>query len=446
MKFCVSILLVMVIFAGCKSNKQGNDSNKELSVKVITAEKKEVQDRLNVLGNITPVKEVSVSAEVAGKIKKIYYEEGQRIKEDDIIAELDKEPFHLALKKAQNTMNQAERNVFQAETAYKESLLSIEKKFYDIEKMKIQLDQSVLDLREKERDFKNKKILFQKEGISQSAYKKVELELEEVKSKNLLMEKNLAAEMVGFRDEDIQKELGKVPQDKKERIEAIKEIRTRTEKAKVDIAKGEANKSKLEMEEAQILLRKCDIKSSLHGVLGVKKINEGEQAKTDTPIFVLFATDKVYAEFEINEEDLHKVAQGTDCEITADAYPDKKLNGKITIMSPIVSQKTRTAIVKVKLENNKVFLKPGMFVRGKFLPNKKREVITVPEQCVQNLKGDKGQVFVVKNGFIIKKDILIETEKEDKLVIVRNGLDPQDSIVLESDGVLNEGSKVKVVK
>ena len=446
---------VMVFFAAfliVSCSQEDNSQAKKEEVKKIEKVKvgypkySEIEDKLYVLGNIVPFKEVAVTAEVQGKVNSIKVQEGNMIRKNKVLLTIDEEPFVLAVKKAETALKQSESNLNYAENMYKETLLSMEKKFYDIEKMKIQIRQTELELKEKERDYKNKEILHEKEGISTTVLKKLEVEYEEVKSKYEMAKNNLDSEMIGFRDEDIKRELGFVPEKKEDKIEKIKEIRTRTEKAKLNIAKSEHQKYKIELEEAQILLGKCVIQSPIDGVVGVKKINEGEMIQRDNPVLVLFSTHKVYAEFEINEEDIYRINYGIDVSMQVDAYPGKTFNGKVSVISPLINQKTRTSVVRVEVDNQKMELKPGMFVRGTFYPKKKRKVMVIPEKAISSFKGDKADVFVYKDNYVIKKSVFLETEKKDSYFVVRDGLYEKDLIVLENSGSLSEGLKVEAEK
>ncbi len=439
-----SILIFFMISCGKDKSENKNKLKKEITVQVLVPEKITINTKLSSLGNIIPVKEVAITPEVTGTMKKIRVEEGLKVRKGQVLGIIDQQPFKLAIKKSETAVSQAKSNLFHAESTYKESLLAMEKKFYEIQKMKIQLKQTLLELKEKQRDFKNKKVLLEKGGLAKAAFKKIELEYEETKSKYSLVKKNLATEMIGFRNEDLKRELGYVPKTKKERVEKIKQIRTRTEKAKFDIAKSAYYKSKVEHDEAKIMLKKCTLRSPLTGVVGVRKINEGEQIKRDNPVFVLFSTINVYGEFEVNEVDLGKVAIGIKATIKADAYPKKEFTGKVAIISPIVSQKTRTTMVKVKLNNKNELLRPGMFVRGTFHPKEKREVLTLPEKALLSLKGDKGEIYVVKGKYVAKKKVLVENDKYEDKVIIREGINEKDQVVIQSSSRLNEGVKVTV--
>lgn len=442
------VFLLLIFFLSCSDKKNDSNLEKNKIIQVSTQGPKKVLigDKLESLGNITPFKEASITAEVTGRVMKIYKDTGERVwKGRTILAEIDKEPFVLAVKKAKSAVYQAKTNLYNATVGYKEALLAIEKKFYEIEKIKIQLKEAQLELQENERDFNNKKILFKKGGVSKAAFKKVELQYKKSKANLLLTEKTLATEIIGYRDKDLKDEFGYLPEDKNERIKKIKELRTRTEKAKVDIAKSAYEKTLVELEESELALKKCTIFSNLNGVVGVRKINEGELIKQDSPIFVLFSTDIIYAEFEINEEDLYKVVLRIPVKIKATAYGNREFSGKVALISPVLNEKTRTAVVKVQVRNLDNRLKPGMFVKGTFIPKNKREVLIIPKTSIVKIDSDRAEVFVEQKGYALRKNVIIEKKPVDENFIIKEGLTEEDRIILNPPKGMVEGAKVKVL-
>ena len=69
-------------------------------VVVATVVQRDMDVVLNGLGNVTPVSNVTVRAQVSGPLLKVLFREGQMVKAGDVLAEIDPRPFQAALDQA----------------------------------------------------------------------------------------------------------------------------------------------------------------------------------------------------------------------------------------------------------------------------------------------------------------------------------------------------------
>jgi membrane fusion protein (multidrug efflux system) len=120
--------------------------------------------------------------------------------------------------------------------------------------------------------------------------------------------------------------------------------------------------------------------------------------------------------------------------------------GKINFADPSFSQETGSFMVRAVLPNPKRELRPGMFVtayvRGAVRPG----AVVVPQLAVQ--QGSNGHlVYVVKpDGTAEVRPVLVGDYFGEKEIIVQNGLQAGDRVVV--DGVLKvvPGRPVKIVE
>src|SRR5262249_44737127 len=75
-----------------------------MPVGVAKAETGDINIVLNALGTATPLRVVTVSAQVAGQLQRVNFIEGQRVREGDLLAEIDPRPFQAALTQAEGTL------------------------------------------------------------------------------------------------------------------------------------------------------------------------------------------------------------------------------------------------------------------------------------------------------------------------------------------------------
>ncbi|MGZ6079329.1 MAG: efflux RND transporter periplasmic adaptor subunit [Myxococcaceae bacterium] len=72
-------------------------------VGVSAAEKRDVQIWVEGLGNVTSLATVTVRARVSGQIVSIAFQEGSRVKQGELLVQLDPRPFRIALQQAEAT-------------------------------------------------------------------------------------------------------------------------------------------------------------------------------------------------------------------------------------------------------------------------------------------------------------------------------------------------------
>ena len=82
-------------------------------------------------------------------------------------------------------------------------------------------------------------------------------------------------------------------------------------------------------------------------------------------------------------------------QVTADAFPGKVFEARLTTIEPQVSADTRTIKLQATLDNPEHLLLPGMFANAAIVLPAQPHVVTVPETAVDySLYGDS--VFVMK--------------------------------------------------
>jgi membrane fusion protein (multidrug efflux system) len=172
------------------------------------------------------------------------------------------------------------------------------------------------------------------------------------------------------------------------------------------------DQAKLEYESAKSDLDKTNIYAASNGLLGSRGMDVGSYYtpnETGQKIGVFVDTVKVYAEFNIIEKDVPKVALGQKVEVFVDAYPNKSFNGVIDRIAPIIEGRSRTETIKVELDNKDGMLKPGMFTRALIATYEKKDVIVIPSSGLKKKENDYLVYLIHKEE--PKQDIVKAKEK-----------------------------------
>lgn len=161
------------------------------------------------------------------------------------------------------------------------------------------------------------------------------------------------------------------------------------------ITKSKLEQAKLELESAKSELEKTYLYAPRDGVIGTKDVEVGEFVTIQDKVATLIDDSEVMVEVGIIEKDIGKVKIGQKAIVTVDTYPDRKFQGYVDNVSPVIEGKARTQTVKIKVKNDEKLLLPGMFARCVVAIYKKRKALLIPSSAVS--RTEKGYVtYVVK--------------------------------------------------
>lgn len=100
-------------------------------VKAVTVQEQTIQANVSSIGTVIPSQIVVVRSQVDGPIVAINFEEGQLVKEGDVLITIDKRPFETALSQAQGSLNQnsarlnnARQDLKRYQTLYKQDSIA----------------------------------------------------------------------------------------------------------------------------------------------------------------------------------------------------------------------------------------------------------------------------------------------------------------------------------
>lgn len=106
------------------------------------------------------------------------------------------------------------------------------------------------------------------------------------------------------------------------------------------------------------------LKAPIGGIVVARHVSEGDYVKTGEPLFKIVDLSVLWAYLDAYESDLSWLRYGMDVVFKVESFPGEEFHGQIAFIEPLVDYKTRTIPVRVNVPNDKLRLKPGMFVRG----------------------------------------------------------------------------------
>ncbi|MCB9569958.1 MAG: efflux RND transporter periplasmic adaptor subunit [Myxococcales bacterium] len=110
--------------------------------------------------------------------------------------------------------------------------------------------------------------------------------------------------------------------------------------------------------------RTVEIRSPFAGTVLERVVEEGDYVQPGSALFNVADLSKVWIQIDAYEPDLPYLRVGQEVVVEAASLPDEALVGKVAFIDPVVDHRTRTAKVRIEVENRGGQLRPGVFAEA----------------------------------------------------------------------------------
>jgi membrane fusion protein, heavy metal efflux system len=174
------------------------------------------------------------------------------------------------------------------------------------------------------------------------------------------------------------------------------------------------------------------LRSPIDGTVVGREVTLGQAVERSTDAFRVANLARLWVLLDLYEKDLPRVHVGQNVEIKTDAAPGEVFSAKVTYVTPLVDERTRTASARIELHQRDGRLLPGQFVTARLLAEAGAgavEVVAVPRRAVQSVEG-KPVVFRRSGQGFEKRAVELGASSGD-LVEVKGGLAEGDEVALD---------------
>jgi len=208
---------------------------------------------------------------------------------------------------------------------------------------------------------------------------------------------------------------------------------------------------------AQVEVENTYIRAPFDGTVLMKNADVGEivapfgsAGNSKGSVVSMADMSSLQVEADVSESNLERVKVGQPCEITLDAFPEKRYRGIVHMIVPTADRAKATVLTKVRFVDKDEQVLPEMSAKVAFLTeelsetqiNEKPKILVDPAAVVdrQNSK----VVFLVKGEEVVEKPVKVDKMVGNALEVL-DGVAPGDQVVLNPDSELKNGTKIKVV-
>lgn len=194
--------------------------------------------------------------------------------------------------------------------------------------------------------------------------------------------------------------------------------------------------------EDEAKLAKTLVNAPFSGVAGLRQVSEGAFVAAGTDVARLDKIDVIKLDFRVPEIYLPRLASGQPLRVAVDAYPDAQFSGQIYAIEPSVDEQTRTVLVRARVGNPELQLRPGMFARVSLQLGVREQAVWIPEEAIVP-RGRDSFVFRVVDGKAQEIRVRTGARKVGEVEVVE-GISAGDLVVTEGNHRLRPGAAVAV--
>jgi RND family efflux transporter MFP subunit len=204
---------------------------------------------------------------------------------------------------------------------------------------------------------------------------------------------------------------------------------------------------------SEVQLEYTLIRAPFDGVVLTKNANVGEvispfgaAAGSRSALVTIADMTSLEVEADVSESNIEKIKEGMPCEITLDAYPEKRYSGFVNKIVPTADRAKATVLTKVRFKERDERVLPEMRAKVNFLKEGKQQTqnsspkLSVPASAVLTRNGQK-IVFAIKDDAVVETPVTLGEVMGNRIEI-KQGLVAGQKVVLRPAENLSTGTRI----
>ncbi len=409
----VTLILIVLVVAIWKWQHSSSEVSEEatpvVSVKVAKAEKQPIAAEVTAVGTIWPREKADVGAKISAQIKKMALLKNKVVKAGDVIVVLESRDLQAQRAEADAALNEAVANERSVTTG-------------TIPQTNAQDAKALRDARAKaataRATYERRLVLYEKGGISKKDLEAAQLDLTTAEN-----DLRLAEETTALRTKSLN------PNDRA-------------------LAAARAAQAQQHLATLDAQLSYATIRSPITGIVTDQFQYEGEFAAAGGKLVTIADVSEVIIKAPFADSVVAQMKVGDSATVLPTDTSGEEMRGQISLLSRSSDPTSRTVEVWVTLANGAGHLRANGAAQVTVFANSKKDAIIVPASAVtlEATNANEGTVMVVDaNTVAHERKVTVGIRNKDKIQI-SEGLQAGDTVVIEGNYALADGTKVEISK
>ena len=394
-------LLVLQACSGSQSQQKGQNGGQRgqrgggrgngeaVQVKGTAPQRIAIQRVVELSGNLISPDQVRVSGEVDGTVSSVNADLGQEVQAGQILIQLDTQELRLAVERAESALRQTEAQ------------LGIDSERPNV----MPPDDQIASIRTAiaNREDARVKLALTQELVNKGLSARTDLDTNETRLK--------------VAEASVQSAL--------ENVRSLK-ASLQDRRASYELAKKK--------------VADASIRAPASGSISERLVQKGEFIRANTPVAVIVQLNPLKLQTAVQEKYANLIRRGLLVHFTVESFPGDVFEGRVSNISPSLTQQTRSLPVEILVSNSTGKLRPGYFAKGTILTQKDENVLAVPQEAVSTLAG-VSSVFVIENGAVRQQNVTLGMQ-EGNLWEIMEGLKGTETLAASNLNEITTGMKV----
>jgi RND family efflux transporter MFP subunit len=391
---CWIALLGLIAVPACnrQSSPQAKRDAGPIAIRVAPVVSRQIQRVVEAVGTLYPYDEVVVSAEVDGRVEEVRFDLGDAVAQGDVLARISEEEQRYLVAQTEAQLRQALERL---------GLKSEEERVHDIRETP-EVRRAQADLFDAEQRYKRARQL-----VDQGIGSQQDLDAAQARYKAMLA--------------------------------AYDATLNQTRNL---IQQVEQYKASLQLQRKR--LRDTTVRAPFAAYVKERQVTVGQYVRVNTPLFTLVKINPIRLRAEVPERMAPWIQIGQAAEVSVEAYPDRRFEGRVWRISPTVDQSKRTFLVEALIQNPGGELKPGSYAKARIRTNKFEQVYLVPVRAVNYVLGTN-KVYAVRGNTVEPREVKLGDRFGQEVEIVE-GVRPGERVAITQLNRLESGVSVRVVE
>lgn len=395
-------------------------------VTTVTPERTTIRRTSEQPGQIEAVEVTPVHAKLAGYVRSVSVDIGDRVKKGQVMAELRVPEVEADSKRKRAMVEQARAEQTQAEATVAVSRAGVASAGAKVAEVQAGVRRSEADVARWRSEFARIEQLVRERAQTGSL-------LDETRNKLK------SAEATG---EEVRAQVRTAEA-------ALAESRTLLDRSRSDVrtAASHVEVARFDAERAEAMEGYTKIEAPYDGVVTRRKVDTGQlttPGTTGEPLFVVARSGTVTVSFGVPESEAPFVYAGDAAHVRLLALDSRVFEGKVTRTAWALDPATRTLLTEVDLPNPDDALRPGLYAYVTVVVEEHRDTLTLPSTAVIK-DGRKSFCVAVSGGRARRKEVKVGLS-DGKRTEVLSGAEVGEAVVEANGASLADGQAVEPIK